>query len=63
MLHITPKQSAARHSFHAPMLLYVGSGDKANLSFFFLHVRMISISLIYLCQLDALLLINNFLTR
>lgn len=34
MLHITPKQSAARHSFHAPMLLYVGSGNKANLSFF-----------------------------
>lgn len=35
MLHITPKQSAARHSFNAPMLLYVGSGNKANLSFFF----------------------------
>lgn len=34
-LRITPKQSAARHSFHAPMLLYVGSGNKANLSFFF----------------------------
>lgn len=33
-LRITPKQSAARHSFLAPMLLYVGSGNKANLSFF-----------------------------
>lgn len=33
-LRITPKQSAARHSFLVPMLLYVGSGNKANLSFF-----------------------------
>lgn len=62
MLHITPKQSAARHSFLAPMLLYV-LVVAIKLTFHFLHVRMISISLIYLCLLGALLLINNFLTR
>lgn len=45
------------------VILCFGSGNKVNFLFFFLYVRMILISLIYLCFLGVLLLINNFLIR